>query len=72
MIDPRALILSRLETLTPAQALDLIPSLPASTLEVLAELAGKRERELNEAWGCECCADPEALSWGWVWEVATD
>ena len=72
MIDHRALILSHLETLTPAQALDLIPSLPASTLGVLAEFADKRERELSEAWGCDCCASDEALAWGWVWEVATD
>lgn len=72
MIDHRALTLSHFETLTPAQALDLLPSLPAFARQLLAEFADKRERELSEAWGCDCCASEEALAWGWVWEVATD
>lgn len=42
MIDHRALILSHLETLTPAQALDLIPSLSTDAVEAAHDFAVSR------------------------------
>ena len=59
MFDPRALILSHLETLTPAQALDLLPSLSSDAVEAAHDFAVSR----TDPDGWSAAAHNEALAW---------